>query len=114
MTHEWMEFETAFLGSLLSLIRKQIIGRRPSIPPKVRPYECGAQDQGNELSVLLNEVGAQSFMDVKDKEKDKEEGGGTGRDRLGSAHFIVSFMQQSFSANVINHLINLREEGLVV
>jgi putative dimethyl sulfoxide reductase chaperone len=27
---------------------------------------------------LLNEVGAQSFLDVKDKDKDKEEGGPVG------------------------------------
>ena len=48
--------------------------------PEGQTYECGAQDQGNELSMLLNEVGAQSFMDVKEKEKDTdaEQGGPAG------------------------------------
>jgi len=40
--------------------------------------ECGAQDQGNELTLLLNEVGAQSFLDVKDKDKEKDEKGPVG------------------------------------
>ena len=31
--------------------------------PEGQTYECGAQDQGNELSLLLDEVGAQSFLD---------------------------------------------------
>ncbi|MBM4120443.1 MAG: molecular chaperone TorD family protein [Nitrospira sp.] len=45
--------------------------------PEGQTYECGAQDQGNELSILLNEVGAQSFMDQKEK-GDKDEDGPTG------------------------------------
>ena len=46
--------------------------------PEGQTYECGAQDQGNELTVLLNEVGAQSFMDVKEKDRGHEEGGPSG------------------------------------
>lgn len=31
--------------------------------PEGQSYECGAQDQGNELNLLMNEVGAQAFVD---------------------------------------------------
>ena len=73
---EWMDFEVAFLG-----VNPQPYSEADYRPatfnaPEGQTYECGAQDQGNELSMLLSEVGAQSFMDNKDKEKDggKEEG----------------------------------------
>ncbi len=73
---EWMEFEAAFLA-----VNPQPYSEADYRPatfnaPEGQTYECGAQDQGNELSILLNEVGAQSFLD-KDKDKDKEgESGG--------------------------------------
>jgi hypothetical protein len=73
---EWMDFEVAFLG-----VNPQPYSEADYRPatfnaPEGQTYECGAQDQGNELSMLLSEVGAQSFMDQKDKEKDgnKDEG----------------------------------------
>ena len=31
--------------------------------PEGQTFECGAQDQGNELSMLMNEVGADAFLD---------------------------------------------------
>lgn len=73
---EWMEFEAAYLA-----VNPQPYSEADYRPatfnaPEGQTYECGAQDQGNELSILLNEVGAQSFLD-KDKDKDKEgESGG--------------------------------------
>ena len=33
------------------------------INPEGSTFECGAQDKGNELSMLMNEVGAQDFLD---------------------------------------------------
>jgi len=46
--------------------------------PEGQTYDCGAQDQGNELSLLLNETGTQDFLDQKDKDGGKEEGGPVG------------------------------------
>jgi TorA maturation chaperone TorD len=70
MSSEWMDFEALVLG-----VNPQPYSEAEYRPatfnaPEGQTYECGAQDQGNELSMLLNEVGAQSFMDHKDKEKE--------------------------------------------
>ncbi|MEK6532520.1 MAG: hypothetical protein AABZ52_01405, partial [Nitrospirota bacterium] len=78
MTSDWIEFETAFLGVTPQPYTETDYRPATFNSPEGQTYECGAQDQGNELSVLLNEVGAQSFLDVKDKDKDKEEGGPVG------------------------------------
>ena len=49
-------------------------------PPEGATFECGAQDLGNELSVLLDEVGGRSQMDTLD-----DEGGGGSAGRAGHA-----------------------------
>jgi TorA maturation chaperone TorD len=49
-------------------------------PPEGATFECGAQDLGNELSVLLDEVGGRSQMDTLDNE-----GGGESAGRAGHA-----------------------------
>lgn len=77
-TSEWMDFDAAYLG-----VNPQPYSEADYRPatfnaPEGQTYECGAQDQGNELSMLLDEVGAQSFMDRKDKEKDDSEQGPVG------------------------------------
>ncbi|MBH0194674.1 MAG: molecular chaperone TorD family protein [Nitrospira sp.] len=72
MTADWMEFETAFLGVAPQPYTETDYRPATFNSPEGQTYECGAQDQGNELSLLLNEVGAQSFMDGKDKEKDEK------------------------------------------
>lgn len=68
-TADWLEFDVAYLG-----VNPQPYSETDYRPatfnaPEGQTYECGAQDQGNELSMLLNEVGAQSYMDYKEKEK---------------------------------------------
>ncbi|GKS59102.1 hypothetical protein YTPLAS18_26290 [Nitrospira sp.] len=70
----WIDFETAYLN-----VNPQPYSETDYRPatfnaPEGQAYECGAQDQGNELSVLLNEVGASSFLD-KEKQGEKEEKG---------------------------------------
>jgi TorA maturation chaperone TorD len=70
---DWMDFESAYLG-----VNPQPYSEADYRPatfnaPEGQTYECGAQDQGNELSMLLSEVGAESFLD-KEKDKDKEGG----------------------------------------
>jgi len=74
MTADWMEFEAAFLAVTPQPYTETDYRPATFSSPEGQTYECGAQDQGNELSMLLNEVGAQSFMDVKEKDKDQEEG----------------------------------------
>ena len=74
MTADWMEFETAFLGVTPQPYTETDYRPATFSSPEGQTYECGAQDQGNELTMLLNEVGAQSFMDVKEKDKENEEG----------------------------------------
>ncbi len=74
MTADWMDFETAFLGVTPQPYTETDYRPATFSSPEGQTYECGAQDQGNELTMLLNEVGAQSFMDVKEKDKESEEG----------------------------------------
>ncbi|MDH4152758.1 MAG: molecular chaperone TorD family protein [Nitrospira sp.] len=73
MTAEWMDFEAAFLAVTPQPYTETDYRPATFSSPEGQTYECGAQDQGNELSMLLNEVGAQSFMDVKEKDKDQDE-----------------------------------------
>jgi hypothetical protein len=78
MTSDWMDFEAAFLGVTPQTYSETDYRPATFNSPEGQTYECGAQDQGNELNLLLNETGAQNFMDQKDKDKDKEEGGPVG------------------------------------
>jgi putative dimethyl sulfoxide reductase chaperone len=75
MTDDWMDFEMAFLGVAPQPYTETDYRPATFNSPEGQTYECGAQDQGNELTLLLNEVGAQSFMDVKDKDKEQDEKG---------------------------------------
>ncbi len=70
----WMDFETAFLGVTPQPYSETDYRPATFNAPEGQSYECGAQDQGNELSMLLNEVGASSFLD-KEKQGEKEEKG---------------------------------------
>lgn len=78
MAADWMEFEAAFLAVTPQPYSEADYRPATFNSPEGQTYECGAQDQGNELSLLLNETGAQNFIDQKDGEKDKEEGGPVG------------------------------------
>jgi hypothetical protein len=73
---DWMDFEAAFLGVTPQTYSETDYRPATFNAPEGQTYECGAQDQGNELNLLLNETGSQNFMDQKDK--DKEEGGPVG------------------------------------
>ena len=70
----WMDFETAYLNVTPQPYSETDYRPATFSAPEGQAYECGAQDQGNELSVLLNEVGASSFLD-KEKQGEKEEKG---------------------------------------
>jgi len=75
---EWMDFEASFLGVAPQPYSETDYRPATFNSPEGQTYECGAQDQGNELSLLLNEVGAESFLDKKDQGKDKEGEGPVG------------------------------------
>jgi len=68
-TADCVEFDVAYLGVTPQPYSETDYRPATFNAPEGQSYECGAQDQGNELSMLLNEVGAQSFMDYKEKEK---------------------------------------------
>jgi len=78
MTADWMDFESAFLGVTPQPYSETDYRPATFNAPEGQTYECGAQDQGNELTLLLNETGAQDFMDPGEKTKNKEEGGPVG------------------------------------
>jgi len=62
-TTDWMAFDIAFLGVTPQPYSET--DYRPAIymNPEGQTFECGAQDQGNELSMLMNEVGADAYLD---------------------------------------------------
>ncbi|MFM8552174.1 MAG: molecular chaperone [Nitrospiraceae bacterium] len=74
---DWMDFEAAYLGVTPQPYSEADYRPATFNAPEGQTYECGAQDQGNELSILLNEVGASSFLE-KNKDKDKDEAGPVG------------------------------------
>ncbi|TLY29306.1 MAG: molecular chaperone TorD family protein [Nitrospirae bacterium] len=74
---EWIDFDQAYWGVTPQPYSETDYRPATFNAPEGQSYECGAQDQGNELNVLLNEVGAQSFMD-KEKDKEKEDTGPVG------------------------------------
>ncbi|HEY7534241.1 MAG TPA: molecular chaperone TorD family protein [Nitrospiraceae bacterium] len=78
MTSDWMDFEAAFLNVTPQPYSEADYRPATFNAPEGQTYECGAQDQGNELTLLLNETGAQNFMDNKEKDRDKEEDGPVG------------------------------------
>jgi TorA maturation chaperone TorD len=51
---EWMDFEAAFLGVIPQPYSETDYRPATFNAPEGQTYECGAQDQGNELSLLLN------------------------------------------------------------
>ena len=62
-TSDWMAFDIAYLGVTPQPYSET--DYRPAIymNPEGQTFECGAQDQGNELSMLMNEVGADAYLD---------------------------------------------------
>ncbi len=68
-TADCIDFDSAYLSVTPQPYSETDYRPATFSAPEGQIYECGAQDQGNELSVLLNEVGASSFIDEKGKEK---------------------------------------------
>lgn len=67
-TADWVNFEIAFLGVTPQPYSETDYRPASFLNPEGQTYECGAQDQGNELSLLMNEVGAQAYLDKENPE----------------------------------------------
>ena len=62
-TADWMAFDIAYLGVTPQPYSETDYRPASYMNPEGQTFECGAQDQGNELSMLMNEVGADAYLD---------------------------------------------------
>ena len=62
-TSDWMAFDIGFLGVTPQPYSETDYRPASYMNPEGQTFECGAQDQGNELSMLMNEVGADAYLD---------------------------------------------------
>ncbi|MEJ2231252.1 MAG: molecular chaperone TorD family protein, partial [Nitrospirales bacterium] len=62
-TSDWLAFDIAFLGVTPQPYSETDYRPATYSNPEGQTFECGAQDQGNELSLLMSEVGADAFLD---------------------------------------------------
>jgi TorA maturation chaperone TorD len=74
----YLKFECAFLNVTPQPYKETDYKPATFSPPEGAVFECGAQDLGNELSVLLDEVGGRSQMEGGDKEGAEGEEGPAG------------------------------------
>jgi TorA maturation chaperone TorD len=74
----YLKFECAYLGVNPQPYKETDYKPATFNPPEGAIFECGAQDLGNELSVLLDEVGGRSQMEQGDNEGGGESGGRAG------------------------------------
>ncbi len=75
LTSQWVSFEIAYLGVNPQPYSETDYRPANFVSPEGLSFECGAQDKGNELSLLMNEVGAQAYLD---KEKPESSTGQSG------------------------------------
>ena len=73
LTSQWVAFEIAYLGVTPQPYSETDYRPANFVSPEGISFECGAQDKGNELSLLMDEVGAQAYLD-----KEKPESGQSG------------------------------------
>ncbi len=72
-TSDWVAFEIDYLNVTPQPYSETDYRPASFSSPEGQTFECGAQDQGNELSLLMNEVGAQAFLDKETKGSDTSE-----------------------------------------
>jgi TorA maturation chaperone TorD len=81
LSKAYLKFECAYLGVTPQPYKETDYKPATFSPPEGASFECGAQDLGNELSVLLDEVGGRSQMG----EDVENEGGGASGGPAGHA-----------------------------
>jgi hypothetical protein len=74
----YLKFECAYLGVKPQPYKETDYKPATFNPPEGATFECGAQDLGNELTVLLDEVGGRSQMDDGDTKEGDGDSGKTG------------------------------------
>lgn len=67
-TADWIGFEVAYLSVAPQPYSETDYRPASFSSPEGQSFECGAQDQGNELNLLMNEVGAQNYLDKETKD----------------------------------------------
>lgn len=67
-TSDWIGFEVAYLSVTPQPYSETDYRPASFVSPEGQTFECGAQDQGNELNLLMNEVGAQNYLDKENKD----------------------------------------------
>ncbi|MCA9461625.1 MAG: molecular chaperone TorD family protein [Nitrospira sp.] len=70
-TTEWMGLEIAYLGVTPQPYSETDYRPASFMSPEGQTFECGAQDKGNELSLLMNEVGADAFLEKENSSTEK-------------------------------------------
>ncbi len=75
LTSQWVAFEVAHLGVTPQPYSETDYRPANLVSPEGQSFECGAQDKGNELNLLMNEVGAQEYLE---KEKSDSSTGQSG------------------------------------
>lgn len=69
MIADWVGFEVAYLAVTPEPYSETDYRPATFMNPEGQSFECGAQDKGNELSMLMNEVGAQSYLEKEPQEE---------------------------------------------
>ena len=71
-TSDWMALDIAYLGVTPQPYSETDYRPASFMSPEGQTFECGAQDKGNELSLLMSEVGADAFIEKETGSTDKE------------------------------------------
>jgi len=69
LTADWVAFDVAFLGVTPQPYSETDYRPANLISPEGNQFACGAQDKGNELSLLMNEVGAQAYLETEKEDQ---------------------------------------------
>lgn len=75
LTTAWVNFEINFLEVSPQTYSETDYRPANHTNPEGQQFECGAQDKGNELSLLMSEVGADKFLDKENQGKNEDKSG---------------------------------------
>lgn len=70
-TADWVGLDVAYLGVTPQPYSETDYRPATFMSPEGQTFECGAQDKGNELSLLMSEVGADAFLEKETGSSDK-------------------------------------------
>mgnify|MGYP002624639449 CR=1 FL=1 len=70
-TSDWIALDIAYLGVTPQPYSETDYRPASFMSPEGQTFECGAQDKGNELSLLMSELGADAFLEKETGSSDK-------------------------------------------